>query len=342
MDRDGINLMRVLMITINDDRFSATHKHLSEMTKGLTIHRVRGVVGSTMTPKQCADACGSSIIRPWLTPSMLGCGSSHLRALRYFLDYLPDDNHIMIVEDDARLEEPFDYADMLVDEMMKKRMDLLNLGGLSARSSHQMICQSTEDLGQIVPVWLWLSTTGYIVSRRGARAILHHLDHGGILYHIDVMYHMLIRKGLVRAGIIRDPIIFQHEENHMTSTNASITDSWSDQACRLMSPDLQFAVSMSLMRVPHTGITIKLSMIIDVLVAIIIPQRAAVFYIALLIMGRNRWWALFLVFVLGTIILYDKPARRFWALMIAMTMIIMTMILALASRIAGPRLKSFR
>lgn len=325
--------MRVLMITIDQDRFSGTHKHISDMTSGLTIHKMRGVVGSTMTPRQCADACASKIVRPWLTPSMLGCGSSHLRALRYFVDYLPDDNHIIIMEDDARLTERFDHADMLVEEMRSRRVDILNLGGLSARSSHHMIFQNTEELGQIVPVWLWLFTTGYIISRRGARVILHHLDRGGLLFHIDIMYHMLIRKGLLRAGVVRDPIVSQHEDTHMTSTNASITDSWSDQACRLVSPDLQFAVSMALMRVPCTGITVRLSMIIDVIVAILIPPRVAVFYAALLLMGRNRRWALFLLFVLGTIMLYGNQARRVWALMIGMTLTILLMILVMASRI---------
>jgi len=328
-------LMRVLMITIDQDRFSATHKHISEMTKGLSIHRMRGVMGSAMTSKQCADACGSSIVRPWLTPSILGCGSSHLRALRYFLDYLPDEDHIIIMEDDARLAERFDHAGMLVDEMRSRKVDILNLGGLSARSSHQMVCQNTEELGQIVPVWLWLCTTGYIISRRGARAILHHLDRGGILYHIDIMYHMLIRKGLVRAGVVRDPIVFQHEDTHMTSTNASITGSWSDQACRLVSPDLQFAVSMALMRIPRTGITVRVSMMIDLIVAIMIPPRAAVFYIALLLMGRNIRWSLFMVFVLGTIIVYGDQARRFWVLIIGMMIGILIMILFLASRVVG-------
>lgn len=218
--------MRVLIITINEERFTATHRHISTMTKNAMIHRIKGVVGSDMTSKQRTHACASPMIRPWLTPSMLGCGSSHLRALRYFLDYLVDDNYIIIMEDDARLEQPFHDWDALVDEMRWKGLDMLHLGGFSTPIfHHSIITRKTEAPGRIVPIGFWISNAGYIISRRGARAIVDHLDNGRIMYHVDIMYHLLIQKGIVRAGAVRDAVVSQHEDTHITSTNASIGDS---------------------------------------------------------------------------------------------------------------------
>lgn len=103
-------------------------------------------------------------------------------------------------------------------------------------------------------------------------------------------------------------------------------------AFRLVSPDLQFVASMAVMRVPFTQICIKPSMIVDMVVALMIPPRSAVFFIALLLMGRDRRWALFLVFVAASVVIYGDMARRLWAMVIGAIMAVMTMIFVMAFR----------
>jgi len=293
----------VISLPQDIDRYNDLLEHHRRHAPHLSITKIEGVQGSKLTLKERRIACRSSLHRPWLTDSMLGCGLSHLKALRQFIDQQKDEI-ALILEDDARIsltkENMKTKWDALAKQMKEKNVDLVHLGGHETEEGYNLLVrgvwkkEQNKDEDEIVPIFWWSTTGSYAVTQRGAKRILEALD-GKMNYHVDMVYHGLIRQGVIRGMCVRRPWFLIRSD--YTSHNADGQQSaW---MTRWIPPDIvHLILTMSILRLPIIG-SVTLIMILGGILLSILPLPL-MFLLILLVRGRTQgvWAVQFLVILL--------------------------------------------
>jgi len=287
----------VISLPQDHERYHDLLEHHRLHASYLSMTKVDGILGSDLTSYENYKACSSFLYRPWLTTGMLGCGLSHLKALQQFLNN--DDGEVaLILEDDARIRPGIstDQWTFLIDQMKTKEMDILHLGGHETESGYQMLvrgniqnmdAQSIQNTG---PVFWWSTTAAYLVSRKGAEQILNELK-GNMIYHLDIVYHGLLQKGVIRGECVDRPWFFTKQYKSHNATQDRILS-------RIIHRDiLHLILSMSVIHIPGIG-SVTLLMILGGMFLSILPWPAM---ILVLLFARGKillWWSLQFIIIM--------------------------------------------
>jgi GR25 family glycosyltransferase involved in LPS biosynthesis len=286
--------------------------------------KVEGIYGKDLTPHERARVCRSAWYRSWVSSSMLGCGLSHLKALRAFLDSPRGCTTALILEDDARIRPDLTRASSwasMVQRVQEDGVDLVHLGGHETVWGYQAIVRGrphvatgTERDTDLVPVWWWSTTAAYLLSRRGASRILEALEGGRMVYHVDTVYQGLLHTGVVRGGCVASPwFLTRAYESHNSSTT-TIVGTWIVRTLHLNPDVVHLLLTMSMIQVPVLGITLTTLMLFQGILLALVPN-AVVGAMALLfsisLSSRDNTTRLFLLQAL-TILILGKRARVFW------------------------------
>jgi len=157
-----------------------------------SFEHVVGVLGSSL-PKGLFD-------NKELSPSVLGCGLSHWKALEK-ISNLPE-SHYLIIEDDAILLRPFS------DELLLKAYDVILVNDLNGGERGLEVNEVIRD---VVAGDCKGGAYGYLITPRGARLICKKLEEDGVFRNIDGQFFSYIEQGEVSAGITEWPIIGHYD-----------------------------------------------------------------------------------------------------------------------------------
>ena len=314
-----------------DDLVAHSHQHVFDAPFLLTPTKIEGIYGKDLHHEARVQACRSTWYRTWITPSMLGCGLSHLKALRTFLCSPESTRYALILEDDARIQPGLDAALWLtlIQQMTQQDLDLVHLGGHETEWGYRtLVCGGgggflsypsypSPERARIVPVWWWSTTASYLVTRRGAQRILARLGDGNLVYHIDTVYHGLIHSGILRAGCVSIPwFMTRPYESHN-----SIGSRWIDP---MMNPDLvHLLLTMSMIQIPFLEIPLTAVLLLQGLLLAVLPLPWLVVMSTLLmvdvakmhiknIKNKNKLDNIFILFQCLTILILRKRARVVW------------------------------
>lgn len=321
----------VISLPQDHDRYDDLLEHHRLHASYLNPVRVDAIHGSQLTARERREACSSLLYRPWLTASMLGCGLSHLKALRQFLDSSDHHEVALILEDDARIRPGIPMASwtLLVPQMIQQELDILHLGGHETEKGYQMLVRGngpiiTSNDVSIDAVFWWSTSAAYLVSRKGARQIVDRLR-GNMIYHLDTVYQGLVKKKLIRGGCVSRPFFMTRR---YPSHNADPDPMFS----HVIPPDISHLVlCMSALYVPGAG-TITLFMILGGMLLAILPWPLMIIMIAIARGRTLRWWGL--EFLL--IILTGRSGRIFWFTFWSMMLLVFILIFASASGFIFP------
>jgi GR25 family glycosyltransferase involved in LPS biosynthesis len=280
--------------------------------------KVEGIYGKDLVPEERARACRSAWYRTWVSSSMLGCGLSHLKALRAFLDSPHGSPAALILEDDARIRPGLTAASSwasIVQRAQEDGVDLVHLGGHETVWGYQAIVRGrphgtttkVEEVTYVVPVGWWSTTAAYVVTRRGASRILEALEGGRMVYHVDTVYHGLLQTGVIRGGCVPTPwfLTRAYESHNSTTVAAWIT--------RAVNPDLvHLLLTMSMIQVPVLGIALTAMVLLPGLLLAVVPNGAVIAGAVLLALSSDSTATRLLLFQALTILVLGNRARVFW------------------------------
>jgi GR25 family glycosyltransferase involved in LPS biosynthesis len=306
----------VISLPQDADRYHDFLEHHRPLSRSVSITKIEGVQGSKLTPKERRIACKSWLHRPWLTDSMMGCGLSHLKALRKFIDQ-KDATIALILEDDARIHIDTDDKninskwDALEKQMKEKEVDLVHLGGHETKEGYNLLVrgilwqkEKNKDADEIVPIFWWSTTGSYAVTQRGAKCILEALE-GKMNYHVDMVYHGLIRRGIVRGMCVRSPwfMIQSDYKSHNADGHQLWMTKWVDRDI------VHLILTMSILRLPIIGSVTPMMVCGGILLSIL--PLPLMFLLILFVRGRIQkvWGVQFL-----SILLFPQTRKAWFVL----------------------------
>jgi GR25 family glycosyltransferase involved in LPS biosynthesis len=243
--------------------------------------KITGIYGKSLSPFEKSQACSSLFYRLFISHGMIGCGLSHLKALRVFveMDPLPDD-YALILEDDAKFLPSHQFSQVLqtlqsLDPIEKP--DLVHLGGHQNESFYRWLvlghsskfCNNNKNLYH--PIHLWSTTVAYLVKASAAKIILHHVTGGNMVYHVDMVYQGLIYKKRLKAVGLSQPIV---STGGVEGSSNAVVESWLDYIVSKMlgGGDVSHLVfSMTAMHFPGTSLPLSLLFLFEILVIALLP-----------------------------------------------------------------------
>ena len=309
-----------------NDLITHSHQHVLDAPFLLTPTKIEGIYGKDLHHEARFQACRSAWYRTWITPSMLGCGLSHLKALNTFLCSPESTRYALILEDDARIQPGLDAALWLklIQQMKQQELDLVHLGGHETEWGYRTLVGSWDggnsspppspDRARILPVGWWSTTAAYLVTRKGAEKILDRLGKGNLVYHLDTMYHGLIQSGILRTGCVSLPwFMTRSYESHNSSAAG-----WFDPIFRRMNPDIvHLLLTMSMVQIPFLGFPLTAVILLQGLLLTVIPHGAlAVLLVVIVVVDtmkeNDKNIHKLLLFQCLTILILRKRARIVW------------------------------
>ena len=178
------------------------HQH-SLLPTLLKPSKVTGIYGKSLSPFEKSQACSYLFYRLFISHGMIGCGLSHLKALRTFLEMDPSpDEYALILEDDAHFLPSHHFVQVIqtlssLDPTEKP--DLVHLGGHQNETFYRLLVLGRsskcydETRNLYHPIQLWSTTVAYLVKASAAKIILNNVTGGNMVYHVDMVYQGLLK-----------------------------------------------------------------------------------------------------------------------------------------------------
>jgi len=192
---------------------------------GLNPILVKGVNGKKLSQKEINE--NTSYLYPYIGPkSAIGIGMSHINTWKLFLE--TDKENCIIIEDDALFVDNFQEKLKVGLENTPKDYDILYLGcfGCQNKYNYHTIIQQQftyKKINDYVSIpGIALATHGYMLSRKGAKKLIKHLDKN-IYFHIDSCIQDLHKKKIIKQYVLNERIIYQSSTDTLVSTNTSNT-----------------------------------------------------------------------------------------------------------------------
>jgi len=293
------------------------------------IHRVDAVYGRDLPPSIRRDYCQNPWHRFFITPSMLGCAASHLRAWRMIVDQ-DESPWVLVLEDDVVFDPDMLirlHRDVLSEDTQKS--DIIMVGSLDP-TMHRMVNQNSHS---IIPYYMTLPTTSdnttttdthffyttssYVISRRGAQRLLACLA-GHLSYHVDLMIHGVCYRGLCRSRTLLEPIVWTRLD---TPSHNDTGFPWlsTQVLCRVASPGVLNILNQPLLQLGTPRLTISVNVLLFFLVILsLIPRRflivAALWFIAEMVLTRRYAWPTLGIVMCMSIRRYPWM-RRWWLIL---------------------------
>jgi len=215
--------LKAYVITLPQDqeRYDGLIENAETYGQHLDIIRVEALYGKNFSEKQRARINDDPFLRYITTPSILGCGASHLRVLETFL-YETSDPYCLIIEDDCRFIRDWrEVAVRIKDSRIleeEEGVDAIIMGGMGVTAYKnlnqnwlnrflfpiptQTVREDLKDL--LTPPSIWSGTSCYLLNRRGATAVLQQMK-GKLYYHMDMCLHGLARQKHLRVLSMLEP-----------------------------------------------------------------------------------------------------------------------------------------
>jgi len=269
---------------------------------------------------------------PWtLTDVAFAIGKSHLLALQMFLAS-SDSKFALILEDDVQIvnvQKWGFFLQQLQNSKWMEEIDLLSLGGHLSETSYQLWSFGGGGRGcttiSMNSFWevpfIWIFNASYLITREGASAILRYFESHAITTHIDVLFHHLGNKQIVRLGCTRSQI-FQHVYNREGSSNRlhhfpPFLSPYLSQTF----PSLDHVMSTHMFQLGDRHLSVSLYILFWGMFLCCLPPRSS---ILLLFLGyhlfsflyarqHDSWWNAFFVFQTWTL-LFTPSTRKQWFL----------------------------
>lgn len=296
----------IISLPKDQSRYNALLQNLHQHSLVPTLlkpSKITGIYGKSLPPFEKSQACSSLFYRLFISHGMIGCGLSHLKALRVFvdLDPLPDD-YALILEDDAQFL-PFHHFSEVLQTLYSlnpiEKPDLIHLGGhqnetfyrwLVLGRSSKFYDDKNNGLENLYhPIRLWSTTVAYLVKASAARIILDHVTNGNMVYHIDMVYQGLIHKKRIKAVGLSQPIV---STGGVEGSNNAVIESWLDYiVSKVVGGDVSHLLfSMTGMNFPGTSIPLSLLFLFEILVIALLPLPTLfVFFLFYFIMFVVTW-----------------------------------------------------
>jgi len=332
-------VLPIYVISLSRD-YDARYVPLQKKLEGLEpcpsmtprIHRIDAVHGRTLHPSIIRDYCGSAWNRFFMTPSMLGCAASHLKAWRMIADQ-DESPWVLVLEDDVVFEPDMLvrlHRDVLSEDTHTS--DIIMVGSLDA-TMHKMVNQNSHS---IIPYYMTLPTTSdttthrtttdthffyttssYVISRRGAQRLVASLT-GRLSYHVDLMIHGVCYRGLCRSTTLIDPIVWTRLDtpSHNDTGFPWIT---TQLLCRVASPGVLNILNQPLLQLGTPQLTISVNvLLLFFLILALIPRRflivVVLWFIIEMILTRRYGWPTVGIFMCASISRYPWM-RRWWLIL---------------------------
>jgi glycosyl transferase, family 25 len=178
--------LQAFVISLNDAtgtaRMEAMHKQCRDL--GIECMKVPGVRGTKLSWKDMDQT--ASVACQWAcTPSMVGCGASHIQIWKRVVS--ENMEYALVLEDDAVLDPSFKKDTLHALAIVPKEYHILLLGCFMCDASTQhMFSRPTTSKASpgLRSISHFGGTHAYIVSNAGARHLLG-ASKGKVSYHID-------------------------------------------------------------------------------------------------------------------------------------------------------------
>lgn len=304
------------------------------------IHRVDAVHGRYLPPSIRQHYCPNPWHRFFLTPTMLGCAASHLKAWRMIVDQ-GDAEWVLVLEDDVEFESDMLVRlnrDVLADDTHES--DIIMVGSVDP-TMHRMVNQNSHS---IIPYYMTLptvsdkthttttdthffyTTSSYMISRRGAKRLLACLT-GRISYHVDLMIHGVCYRGLCTSRTLIDPIVWTRLD---TPSHNDTGFPWlsTQVLCRVASPAVLNILNQPLLQLGAPELSVSINVLLFFLTIVgLIPRKAlivvAVWLIAEMVLTRRYAWPTVGIVMCMSMLRY--PRMRRWWLILWLTVAIFTL-----------------
>lgn len=269
------------------------HQH-SLLPTLLKPSKITGIYGKSLSPFEKSQACSSLFYRLFISHGMIGCGLSHLKALRTFVEMDPSpDEYALVLEDDAQFLPSHQLSHVLQTLQTldpTEKPDLVHLGGHQNETFYRLLVLGRsskfyDDTGNLYhPISLWSTTVAYLVKASAARIILNNVTGGNMVYHVDMVYQGLIHKKRLKAVGLSRPIV---STGGVEGSNNAVMESWLDYiVSKILGGDVSHLVfSMTAMHFPGTSLPLSLLFLFEILfIALFPPPALFVFFLFYFIM----------------------------------------------------------
>jgi len=218
------NMYKTYVISLN-----SSNELLEKISNyGLDPILIEGVNGKLLDNETIKK--NTNITYAYVGPkSAIGCAMSHIKTWKEFLK--TDAEYAIILEDDVVFVDDFKTKLDTICEFAPKDYDILYLGCFGCDGPINIFTYASSTIGLInlnsyklneyinKPV-VAFATHSYIVSRKGAKKLLHYIE-GNISNHIDFQINTLITNNKINVYALNKRIVFQTSTDETQSTNSS-------------------------------------------------------------------------------------------------------------------------
>jgi len=201
--------MKAFVISMNTPVGRDRLKRFRQRMDGFEIEVVEGINGKNSVSDQTTAAC-----KLFCTPAMIGTSLSHMECWKRVVQRGLD--AALVFEDDAVVVPDFEKKLRRV-MLEQSEYDVLLLGCFHCSATLQklLLVKNQRSTGSLRPVKYFNGSHAYVVTNKGARALLE-ATQSKAAYHID--FHMSLLPGL-KILAVKDDLAFQ--EDMSTSSIAS-------------------------------------------------------------------------------------------------------------------------
>lgn len=188
----------------------------------------RGVDGRTVGCDVAGKHCDRGVV-DFLTEPTVGIALSHLFVWKQIVESGVE--QALVLEDDVVFVDNFAREWRETSEQVPSNFDVLYLGCFGCTEKIDPVVMMAASLqatkgeykvinARIAEPRCALAAHAYVVSRKGARKLIRHLD-GRIYFHIDYCINNLFARGKINAYVTNPRLAFQTSTDGMGSTNVS-------------------------------------------------------------------------------------------------------------------------
>lgn len=177
------------------------------------VHVQPGIHGKYLTPDEVATHA-TTACQHMCTPSMIGCAASHAAVWRRVI--ASGAPYAIVLEDDTEMVPDAKDHVRWIASHMPSDTDMVVLGCFLCGTSPTPVPASQQSLRRI---YQFSGTHAYLVTRRGARALLNHAY--PVAFHLDMVISHLSRRDTVHVYAVTHDVASQTSGE---ATSENVTD----------------------------------------------------------------------------------------------------------------------
>lgn len=257
---------------------------------GFDPELVPGVNGSELSHNDLKQQC-TPVYSPLGPKSAVGCAMSHINVWKRIADDKQNE-HAAIFEDDVIFVDDFKWRWQRVDTTQP--FDVLYLGCFNSpffRTIFSLLGMTTRNYKEspqhpnkscVYTPKVALGTHAYVLSRRGAKKLLDHLQHK-IYNHIDFSIQSLASRGILHTLAVHPRLVYQTstfaassslnvQSRHPLLINLLVQNIGLDECVTA-----DYILNLSIVRLGNTGVHINIWSLVFLFAGLVLAKSGATF-----------------------------------------------------------------